>query len=73
MDLRALDRARSLRGWNKGELARQADIKAITISALYGNGYTSGATFAKIVAALEAHPPSELAHALLAEPAEGAA
>lgn len=73
MDLQALDRARGLRGWNKGDLARRSGINPLTVSELYRHGYTSSQTFAKIVAALEAHPPAAEAHALLAAPAEGAA
>ena len=68
MDLPALDRERHLRGWSKQDLARQMGVQPSTLSEIYRTGDTSGVTFGKLAAALEAHAPLGAADRILAAP-----
>lgn len=65
----ALDRECIRRGWTRGELAARMGVNPVTIWALYRDASTSPATFAKLTAALEANPPSEMASRLMGETA----
>jgi hypothetical protein len=74
VDLQWLDRQRALRGWTrKHDLADALDVRPATISDLYANGWTGAVTWAKLLKALKATPPDEMAVALMGESGEGAA
>jgi transcriptional regulator with XRE-family HTH domain len=70
VNLPQLDRERRLRGWTKARLASEMGVAPATVADLYSRGEAAPGTYAKIWAALERSPVSEMAR-LLAGDVEG--
>jgi hypothetical protein len=74
VDLAWLDRQRALRGWVlKRSLAEAIGVRPETVSDMYRDAATGPETWEKLIAALKANPPDEIAIRLLGDSAEGAA